>query len=76
MTVIETERPSFRRIEPRDVDAFARIFADPDVLCFVGDGSTASREETEEWVAREIGRYDEKDVEFHGGVVELHAVEV
>lgn len=53
---IGTDRLLLRPIAVDDVDAFARIFADPEVLRFVGDGTTASREETAEWTERSIAR--------------------
>ena len=51
-----TRRLILRSLQPDDLDAFAEIYAHPDVVGFVGDGATASREETAEWLARTISR--------------------
>lgn len=53
---IRTERLLLRPIEGADVDAFARLFADPEVVRFIGDGTTSNRDETAEWVERTIQR--------------------
>lgn len=53
---LRTSRLVLRPIEPADVDAFAALYADPDVVRYLGDGTTATREETVEWVERAIRR--------------------
>ncbi len=53
---IRTERLILRPIELADVDAFARIHADAEVVRHIGDGATANHEETAEWVERSISR--------------------
>jgi ribosomal-protein-alanine N-acetyltransferase len=45
MPVIETERLRLRMISREDLDDLARLFADPDVVKYVGDGQPASRED-------------------------------
>jgi RimJ/RimL family protein N-acetyltransferase len=47
MPRIETERLLLRMIRPDDLDDLASLFADPDVVRYVGDGKTADRDEAE-----------------------------
>ena len=44
MPSIETERLRLRIVCPEDLDDLANLFADPDVVKYVGDGKPASRE--------------------------------
>jgi RimJ/RimL family protein N-acetyltransferase len=53
---IRTERLVLRPIEREDLDAFAEMFADPEVVRFIGDGEVASRAESAEWVEVSIER--------------------
>lgn len=46
MSDLQTPRLSLRRFTPGDVDALYRIFSNPAVTKFIGDGQPASREET------------------------------
>ncbi len=55
---IETERLILRPLEPGDLDAFAPIYADPEVMRFIGDG-TGTRDETAEWLERWIATFRE-----------------
>jgi ribosomal-protein-alanine N-acetyltransferase len=55
---IETERLVLRPLEPGDLDGFAPIFADPEVMRFIGDG-TGTRDETAEWLERWIATFGE-----------------
>lgn len=48
--ILETERLFIRHFVPSDLEAFAELCADPDVLRYVGDGTTLSREEVAHWV--------------------------
>jgi RimJ/RimL family protein N-acetyltransferase len=45
MSTIETERLRLRIVRPDDLDNLARMFADPDVVKYVGDGKPAGRED-------------------------------
>ena len=45
--LIETERLLLRLPREEDVDAYARAFADPETMRYMGDGSTATREQAE-----------------------------
>jgi RimJ/RimL family protein N-acetyltransferase len=53
---IRTERLVLRPIARGDLDAFAAMFADPEVVRFIGDGTVASREESAEWIEVSIAR--------------------
>jgi RimJ/RimL family protein N-acetyltransferase len=64
-----TARLVLRPIEPGDVDAFASLYADPEVVRYLGDGTTASSEETREWVRRAIRRNESEGWDLR--VVEL-----
>ncbi len=46
----ETERLRFRTFEPGDLEALARINADPVTSRYVGDGEPLSRELTRQWI--------------------------
>ena len=50
MPLIETERLRLRIICRQDLDDLANLFADPDVVKYVGDGKPASREVAEKTV--------------------------
>ena len=45
MPSIETERLLLRIVRPKDLDDLAGLFADPDVVKYIGDGQPSSREE-------------------------------
>jgi RimJ/RimL family protein N-acetyltransferase len=52
---LETERLILRRWDvARDLDAYAAICADPEVMRFIGDGSVATRDE----VAERLDQYE------------------
>jgi RimJ/RimL family protein N-acetyltransferase len=53
---IRTERLILRPIAAEDVAPFAHMLADPEVVRFISDGSTATEEETVEWVELSIRR--------------------
>jgi ribosomal-protein-alanine N-acetyltransferase len=55
--MVGTDRLILRPLEAADLDAFARMFADPEVVRYVGDGTTATSDEAREWLARRIGQY-------------------
>jgi RimJ/RimL family protein N-acetyltransferase len=77
MAQIETERLLLRMFRPDDLDDLAALFADPDVLRYVGDGKPASREEADRalqsiikhWQTNGFGRWavvDKHSREFIG----------
>jgi RimJ/RimL family protein N-acetyltransferase len=53
---LRTARLLLRPIEPGDLEAYAALYADPEVVRYLGDGATATREESAEWVERAIRR--------------------
>jgi RimJ/RimL family protein N-acetyltransferase len=53
---IRTERLVLRPIAREDLDAFAAMFADPEVVRFIGDGTVASRDESAEWIETSLAR--------------------
>ncbi len=65
MPVIETDRLLLRMFRPDDLDELARLFSDPDVLRYVGDGKPVNREETDKalksiikhWTTHGFGRW-------------------
>lgn len=48
--MFETERLLVRHFQADDLDAFAELCADPEVMRYVGDGTTLSRAEVEHWI--------------------------
>ncbi len=65
MPSIETERLRLRMVSRDDLDDLARLFADPDVVKYVGDGQPATREDaaktvesmTAHWQKHGFGRW-------------------
>lgn len=65
MPAIETERLLLRMFRPADLDEFARLLSDPEVIRYVGDGQPVSREETDKalqsiirhWQTHGFGRW-------------------
>lgn len=57
MVQLETERLLLRTPVPEDAEALAPIYADPEVMRYVGDGRTLSRADTERSVKRMIERW-------------------
>src|SRR5262245_33337098 len=77
MPEIETNRLLLRMFRPGDVDDLASLFADPEVMRYVGDGQPAGRVEAEKalkgvlkhWQPHGFGRWavvDRKTREFIG----------
>jgi RimJ/RimL family protein N-acetyltransferase len=79
---LETERLVLRAWRDEDLDAYARICADPDVMLHIGDGSTLSREDawrsmamfTGHWVLRGFGTWavEERSTGAMVGRIGLH----
>lgn len=73
MPSIETERLLLRMVQHEDLDDLAALFADPDVMRFVGDGQTAGREVAERalasifrhWETHGFGRWTVVDKQTH-----------
>lgn len=49
--LFETERLVVRHFGPDDLDDFADLCADPEVLRYVGDGGTLPRDEVARWIS-------------------------
>jgi RimJ/RimL family protein N-acetyltransferase len=56
--VLETERLVLRPPVPEDADALAPMYADPEVMRFLGNGRTLTRRETERSVQRMISGWE------------------
>ena len=54
---METERLLLRQFLESDLDLYARICADPEVMRHIGDGRTLTREETWRSVATALGHW-------------------
>jgi RimJ/RimL family protein N-acetyltransferase len=61
MATFETERLVIRPPVEDDLDPLAAINADPEVMRYIGDGGTRSREQTEAGLARARQEWDERD---------------
>jgi [ribosomal protein S5]-alanine N-acetyltransferase len=48
--MFETPRLSVRHFQKKDLDDFAALCADPEVMRYVGDGTTSSRAEVAHWI--------------------------
>lgn len=62
--MIETERLLLRLPRLEDVDDFAAAFADPETMRHIGDGSTATREQTANGIRRWLERWEEWGIGF------------
>ena len=58
MLELETDRLLLRAPVPGDAEALAPMYADPEVMRYVGDGRTLTRGETERSVKRMIERWE------------------
>jgi len=58
MVSLDTERLVLRAPVTADADALAPMYADPEVMRYVGDGRVLTRAETERSVRRMIERWD------------------
>lgn len=58
MLALETERLLLRAPVPEDAEALAPMYADPEVMRYVGDGRPLTRSETERSVRRMIQRWE------------------
>ena len=60
MPSIETDRLLLRRLGPDDLDDLAALFADAEVVRYVGDGQPASREAAERALHSTLRRWQEQ----------------
>ena len=56
-TVIETPRLVLRELMPEDEDALAAIFADPEVMRWIGAGGARTRQDAREAIGRQLEEY-------------------
>lgn len=59
MAEIETERLLLRGWREEDIEPYARICADPEVMRFIGSGATLTREQSEEQISRFVQHWEE-----------------
>ena len=57
---IETPRLIIRELEPGDLDRLAAIYADPEVMRFIGKGGPLARERAERAIERERANHAER----------------
>lgn len=57
MRNLETERLTLRAFRPEDLEAYAEMCADPEVMRFINDGKTLSREEAWRDMALVLGHW-------------------
>jgi RimJ/RimL family protein N-acetyltransferase len=60
MVEIETERLLLRGWREGDVEPYASMCADPEVMRFIGDGKTLTREQSEAQISRFVRHWDER----------------
>jgi RimJ/RimL family protein N-acetyltransferase len=58
VVALETDRLVLRAPVPEDAETLAPMYADPEVMRYVGDGRTLTRAETERSVRRMIERWE------------------
>ncbi|MHB1684159.1 MAG: GNAT family N-acetyltransferase [Bacilli bacterium] len=58
MTELETDRLLLRPYSMGDLDFFASLWTDPEVVRFIGEGVTRNRNEAEERLKRIIAGYE------------------
>ena len=61
MPEVETDRLCLRMLTPDDIDAFALLYGDPDVMRYVATGVTVSREDSEYYLSRLIQYWQEHE---------------
>jgi RimJ/RimL family protein N-acetyltransferase len=59
MVEIETRRLLLRRWQSKDLDAYSRLCADPEVMRYIGSGPR-TREQSEEQISRFVRHWDER----------------
>jgi len=59
-TILETPRLTLRELVPQDEDALAAMYADPQVMRWIGSGGVQTREDAREAIRREIDGYRER----------------
>lgn len=60
VTVIETPRLRFRQLVEDDADTLAALFADPEVMRFIGIGGVLTRDRAQRSIERQQAEYRER----------------
>ena len=60
MNKIKTERLLLRGWRVEDLEPYARICADPEVMHFIGNGTTLTRKQSEEQVSRFVRHWEDQ----------------
>ncbi len=60
MVEVETERLLLRGWRDEDLKPYARMCADPEVMRFIGDGSTLTREQSDGQISRFVRHWDKR----------------
>jgi RimJ/RimL family protein N-acetyltransferase len=60
MIEIETERLLLRGWREEDIEPYARLCADPEVMQFIGDGSTLTREQSVGQISRFVRHWEQR----------------
>lgn len=58
MTFIETERLAMRYLRRDDLDDFAALTSDPEIIRYMDDGQPLAREQTERWIEVSLANYE------------------
>jgi ribosomal-protein-alanine N-acetyltransferase len=58
--VIETPRLTLREPTTGDLDDLAAMYADPEVMGFIGTGGVLGRDDAARYIERQLGEYRER----------------
>jgi [ribosomal protein S5]-alanine N-acetyltransferase len=58
--ILETARLTLRELVPGDLDALAGLYADDEVMRFIGAGGALGRDEAERYIERQMTAYRER----------------
>ncbi|MGZ8580848.1 MAG: GNAT family N-acetyltransferase [Actinomycetota bacterium] len=58
--VIETAHLILRELTPGDVDALTALYADAEVMRFIGSGGVLGRDDAARYIERQLGEYRER----------------
>lgn len=57
MNIVESERLIVRYLRPDDLDTFAALTSDPDIVRYMDEGQPLTREQTERWLEITLENY-------------------
>jgi ribosomal-protein-alanine N-acetyltransferase len=83
---LRTERLTLRPVALSDLEDYVALYADPEVVRYIGDGETATADDSRDWVERTLRRnasegWDMRTVRLHDGAfvgrcgIAVHEVE-